>query len=129
MPTKSAKKPTQGELEILQVLWQGGPMTVRSVYEELNKRKPTGYTTVLKLMQIMTDKGLLQRDESERAHLYKPRLEQGHTRQHLLEDLVERAFGGSAKQLVMQALASPKTSPKELEEIRKLINEYKRGAK
>ncbi len=129
MPRKTAKKPTEGELEILQVLWQGGPMTVRSVYEELSQRKPTGYTTVLKLMQIMVDKGLLDRDESERAHLYTPRLERAHTRQRLIDDLLERAFDGSAKQLVMQALASHKTTPKELDEIRKMINEYIRGAK
>jgi BlaI family penicillinase repressor len=104
-------------------------MTVRNVYEELSKRKPTGYTTVLKLMQIMVDKGLLERDETERAHRYTPRLARAHTRQRLIDDLLERAFDGSAKQLVMQALASHKTSAKELDEIRKMINEYTRGAK
>src|SRR5881396_1861809 len=129
MPRKNAKKPTQGELEILQVLWQGGPMTVRSVYEELSKRRPMGYTTVLKLMQIMVDKGLLWRDEKERAHVYSPKIARANTRQRLIDDLLERAFDGSAKQLVMQALASRKASAEDLDEIRKMIDDYMRGAK
>jgi predicted transcriptional regulator len=104
-------------------------MTVRGVYEQLSKRKPMVYTTVLKLMQIMVEKGLLRRDESERAHVYTPRMERQDTRQRLIDDLLERAFDGSAKQLVMQALASHKASAEELDEIRKMIDEHMRGAK
>ena len=129
MPRPSPTKPTDGELEILQCLWQGGPMTVRDVHDQLSKRKPMGYTTVLKLMQIMVEKGLLRRDETERAHVYSPRMERTNTRQRLVDDLLERAFDGSAKQLVMQALASHKTSAQELDEIRKMIDDYMRGAK
>jgi len=129
MARPSATKPTDAELEILQCLWQGGPMTVRGVYEQLSKRKPMGYTTVLKLMQIMVEKGLVRRDESERAHVYAPRMERKDTRQRLIDDLLERAFDGSAKQLVMQALASHKASAEELDEIRKMIDEHMRGAK
>ena len=104
-------------------------MTVRGVYEQLSKRKPMGYTTVLKLMQIMVEKGLVRRDESERAHVYTPRMERKDTRQRLIDDLLERAFDGSATQLVMQALASHKASDEELDEIRKMIDEHMRGAK
>jgi predicted transcriptional regulator len=129
MPRPSATKPTDGELEILQCLWQLGPLTVRGVYDHLSKKKEMGYTTVLKLMQIMVDKGLLRRDESERAHVYSPRIERSKTRQRLIDDLLERAFEGSAKQLVMHALASQKASAKELNEIRKMIDDYMRGEK
>jgi predicted transcriptional regulator len=129
MARPTSTRPTDGELEILQCLWQTGPMTVRDVHDQLSKRKEIGYTTVLKLMQIMVDKGLLRRDEQERAHVYSAKLPRSKTRQRLLDDLLERAFGGSAKELVMQALASRKTSTEELNEIRQLINEYVRGAK
>lgn len=129
MARPKATKPTDGELEILQSLWNGGPMTVRDVCDDLNKRKPIGYTTVLKLMQIMFDKGLLKRDETERAHVYSPAIEQANTRQRLIDDLLERAFDGSATQLVMQALASRKTSAQELRDIRKMIDDYMRGTK
>ena len=129
MPRPSATKPTDGELEILQCLWQSGPMTVRGVYDQLSQRKPMVYTTVLKLMQIMVEKGLVRRDETERAHVYSPTIERTKTRQRLIDDLLERAFDGSAKQLVMQALSSRKTSPKELDEIRKMIDDHIRGAK
>jgi predicted transcriptional regulator len=104
-------------------------MTVRDVCDELNKRKPIGYTTVLKLMQIMADKGLVRRDETERAHVYSPKMEQTKTRQRLIDDLLERAFNGSAKQLMMHALSSGKTSTEELDEIRKMIDRHIRGAK
>src|SRR5688572_3573439 len=106
MPRPASTMPTDGELEILQCLWQWGPLTVRGVYDHLSKNKPVGYTTVLKLMQIMFDKGLLRRDEAERAHIYSPRIERAKTRQRLIDDLLERAFDGSAKQLMMHALAS-----------------------
>ena len=129
MPRPSPTKPTDGELAILQCLWRGGPMTVRDVHDQLSKRRPMGYTTVLKLMQIMVDKGLLWRDEKERAHVYSPKIARANTRQRLLDDLLERAFDGSAKQLVMQALASRKASAEDLDEIRKMIDDYMRGAK
>jgi predicted transcriptional regulator len=127
MPRPASTRPTDGELEILQCLWQSGPLTVRGVYDHLSKKKPMVYTTVLKFMQIMFEKGLLTREESERAHVYSPRIQQEKTRQRLIDDLLERAFDGSAKQLVMQALASHKASAKELKEIRKMIDEFMRG--
>ena len=122
-----AKKPTSGELEILDVLWRlGEPGTVREVHDALNAIKPTGYTTVLKLMQIMAAKGLLDRDETERAHRYTPRLAQQQTQTQLLRDLVDRAFRGSAALLVQQALAAKRASPAEIAEIRELLNKYER---
>ena len=104
-------------------------MTVRDVHDQLSRKKDIGYTTVLKLMQIMVDKGLLRRDEQERAHVYAAKIPRNKTRQRLLDDLLERAFDGSAKELVMQALAGGKTSTEELNEIRHMIDEYVRGAK
>lgn len=124
---KKLQRPTDAELEILNVLWERGPSTVRDVYEVLHERKETGYTTVLKLMQIMAEKGLVERDETERAHLYRARLAQEQTQQQLVGDLLERAFKGSATQLVMHALASRKTSAEELKNIRKLLDDFERG--
>jgi predicted transcriptional regulator len=116
-------KPTAGELEILDAMWRlAAPVTVREVHAELNASKTTGYTTVLKLMQIMAGKGLLDRDESERAHRYTPRLKQQQTQTQLLRDLVDRAFHGSAAMLVQQALASKRASPAEIAEIRELLD-------
>jgi BlaI family transcriptional regulator, penicillinase repressor len=122
-------QPTSGELEILQVLWDAGPITVREVYETLSKRKPIVYTTVLKLMQIMTDKGLVKRDEAQRAHVYSAQVEREDTQQQVVRDLLNRLFQGSAKQLVMQALAAGKTSREERDEIRRLLDQISRGAK
>jgi BlaI family transcriptional regulator, penicillinase repressor len=122
-------RPTHGELEILEVLWQTGPATVREVYEHLSERKPIVYTTVLKLMQIMTDKGLVQRDESQRAHVYKVRVAREEVQKRLVGDLLDRLFQGSAKQLVMQAVTAGKTSREELAEIRRLLDQLARGAK
>lgn len=120
-------KPTAGELEILDVMWRlGMPATVREVHAELNATKATGYTTVLKLMQIMAGKGLLDRDEAERAHRYTPRLKQQQTQTQLLRDLVDRAFHGSAAMLVQQALAAKRASPAEIAEIRELLDKYER---
>ena len=121
-------RPTDAELAILRVLWDRGPSTVREVHDALPRERPTGYTTVLKLLQIMTEKGLVTRDESTRSHVYTPRLSQDATQQQLVADLVHRAFGGSAAQLVMQALASSPASADELREIRKLLDE-RRGAR
>ena len=121
--------PTEAELEILQVLWRHGPCTVRQVHEELGREKSTGYTTTLKLLQIMTEKELVQRDESQRTHVYRARLSQERTQRHLVEDLLQRAFGGSAQKLVMQALAHQKATPEELAEIRRLLDDLEGGGK
>ncbi|HEX8922617.1 MAG TPA: BlaI/MecI/CopY family transcriptional regulator [Pyrinomonadaceae bacterium] len=127
MARKSLPRPTDSELEILRVLWQRGASTVREVQEEINKARPTGYTTVLKLMQIMTEKGLVERDEEQRAHVYEARLAQGETQRQLLGDLIERAFDGSAKQLVMHVLSEKKASAEDLSEIRQLLDAFERG--
>lgn|SRR5581483_7619253 len=121
----TAPKPTDAELAILRVLWTRGESTVREVSDELNRARPMGYTTVLKLMQIMTEKGLLLRDESSRTHIYRPRLSEEKTLRQLVQDLLQRAFGGSAQKLVMQALSANKASRAELDEIQKLIDEMK----
>jgi predicted transcriptional regulator len=122
MPTDSLR-PTDAELSILRVLWDRGPSTVREVHDALNLERRTGYTTVLKFMQIMFEKGLVERDESQRSHVYRAERSQQSTQKQLVKDLLDRAFGGSAKQLVMQALSAARTSPEELKEIRKLIDE------
>ena len=121
--SRSSPRPTDAELEILRVLWERGPSTVRQVHELLAAARDTGYTTTLKLMQIMADKGLVTRDESARTHIYTSRTSQESTQKQLVNDLVQRAFGGSAAELVLRALASHKTSDEELQEIRKLIDE------
>jgi predicted transcriptional regulator len=125
----SKPKPTEAELAILQVLWRHGPCTVRQVHEELCKDKPSGYTTTLKLLQIMTGKKLVRRDESQRTHIYRAALREEETQRNLVDDLLQRAFGGSAQKLVMQALAHKKATPDELAEIRKLLDELEGGAK
>jgi predicted transcriptional regulator len=122
-------RPTDGELDILTVLWTRGPSTVRDVHAEISQRKPGQYTTVLKLMQIMAEKGLVERDESQRAHVYKPCRTKEWTRKQLAGDLLERAFAGSAASFVLGALSAKKASRQELDEIRKLLNEYEKGAK
>jgi predicted transcriptional regulator len=124
---KDPPRPTQSELEILSVLWDAGPSTVREVQQALDARKPTGYTTVLKLLQIMTEKGLVRRDERERAHRYTPRHPRERTEQQIVGDLLDRAFGGSSSRLVMRALSSRKASPEELDRIRALLDEIEGG--
>ncbi|GAC1400098.1 MAG: hypothetical protein NVSMB56_15170 [Pyrinomonadaceae bacterium] len=116
-------RPTDAELEILTVLWQDGERTVRELHEVINRRKPTVYTTVLKMLQIMTEKGLVQRDERNRAHIYRARLSQDETQQQLVNDLLHRAFNGSAAQLVMQVLASKCASTGEMAQIRQMIKD------
>lgn len=123
MPKTILPKPTDGELAILRVLWRRGPSTVREVLDEFSKSQETGYTTVLKMMQIMTEKGLVARDDADRTHVYEPRLAEEETQKQLLGDLLERAFNGSAKKLVMQALSTKKATSKELAEIRQLLDE------
>jgi BlaI family penicillinase repressor len=120
-------KPTDTELAILRVLWRLGPATVRAVHAELNRAQETGYTTVLKMLQIMTEKGLVRRDESERSHVYEPALSEQHVQRQLVGHLLERAFGGSAQKLVLQALAAKKSSPQELAEIRRLLDKLEKG--
>ncbi|WP_419801152.1 BlaI/MecI/CopY family transcriptional regulator [Mucilaginibacter sp.] len=118
-------KPTESELEILQLLWQKGNATVREVNEELSKSKQTeiGYTTTLKLMQLMHEKGLVTRDASSRTHVYKALLNQQKTQKNLVNKLIDSAFGGSASQLVMQALSDHQTSPEELEAIKSYLDQ------
>jgi len=120
---KDPPRPTQSELEILAVLWDSGPSTVREVQQVLDARRPTGYTTALKLLQIMTEKGLVRRDERKRAHRYAPRLPRERTEQQIVGDLLDRAFGGSSSRLVMRALSARRASPEELNRIRELLNE------
>jgi len=119
-------RPTDSELSLLRVLWGRGPSTVREVQEVLSAEKPTGYTTVLKLMQIMTDKGLVVRDERKRTHIYRARVPAEQTQQQLVADLLDRAFEGSADQLVMRALSAKRVSPEELARIRALLDEIER---
>ena len=123
MTKREQVRPTDAELAILRVLWRLGPSTVRQVHEALERVQPTGYTTVLKQLQIMTVKKLVERDESERSHVYRARFSEEATQRLLVGDLMVRAFGGSAERLVMQALASKRATPDELEAIRRLIDE------
>jgi BlaI family transcriptional regulator, penicillinase repressor len=115
-------RPTDAELSILRVLWERGPSTVRQVHDVLNRDRPTAYTTALKLLQIMTEKGLVRRDDTDRTHIFQARLSQEQTQRQLIRDLLDRAFGGSASKLVMQALAARRATPEELGEIQKLID-------
>ncbi len=115
-------RPTDAELAILSVLWERGPSTVREVHDVLSPSQSTGYTTVLKLLQIMSEKGLVTRDESQRAHVYAPSNSEQKTQRQLLRDLAERAFGGSPAKLAMQALSSQKATPEELDAIRALLH-------
>jgi len=116
-------RPTDRELTILGILWDQGSTTVRKVNEVMNEQDSTGYTTTLKLMQIMTEKGLLVRDESQWPHVYKPAIPEERTQKQLLGDLLEQAFSGSAAKLVMRALSAKKVSAGELAEIRKMLDE------
>ena len=120
-------RPTPAELEILRVLWDRGPSTVREVHEGLDRQRATGYTTVLKLLQIMTEKGIVTRDETERAHVYAARLPEADTQRQLVGDLLDRAFGGSALKLVLHALAARKASPAEIARIRRMLDEMEGG--
>ena len=125
MSTTKAIKPTESELEILQILWTKGLATVREVHEDLASTKDVGYTTTLKLMQIMHEKGLVKRDDSMRTHVYQAAVNKERTQKHLLGKMIDSLFGGSPTQLVIQALGEHKTSPEELEKIQALLNELK----
>jgi BlaI family penicillinase repressor len=119
-------KPTEGELEILRVIWEKGLASVRDVHEELAKTKDVGYTTTLKLMQIMNDKGLVKRDKSTRAHYYTATVSQEKTQKHLVGKMIDGLFGGSPARLVIQALGNYKASEEEIEEIQQLLNNLKK---
>ena len=123
----SPPKPTDSELSVLQVLWRNGPSTVKAVQEALGKA--TGYTTALKFLQIMTEKGLVRRNESKKAHVYEACNSEDATQQQLVSGLLKKAFGGSSSKLVMQALASERATPSELEEIKKLVQQLSREAR
>ena len=127
--TDMQKKPTKSELEILNVLWELKQATVREVHEILNERKPTAYTTVLKMLQIMTEKNLVERDDSNKAHIFKAKQTKENTQKNLVSDLIEKAFRGSALKLVQHVLETKPTSAKELKKIRKLIEEAEKKNK
>jgi len=124
MRRREPPRPTATELDILRVLWERGPSTVREVHEVLAKSKDMGYTTVLKLLQIMTVKGMVKRDENARAHVYEARQPAENTKRQLVGDLLQRAFAGSASQLMLHALSSKKTPREEIEEIRRMLDAY-----
>ncbi|MGB8323852.1 MAG: BlaI/MecI/CopY family transcriptional regulator [Candidatus Acidiferrum sp.] len=120
------QKPTTSELEILHVLWERGPSTVRDVHEAISAKKPLGYTTVLKLLQIMTTKGLVKRDEQERAHVYEAWQPAEKTKRQIAADMLQRVFDGSASELMLHALAERRSSKQEIAELRRLLDEYER---
>jgi predicted transcriptional regulator len=122
MSRATAPRPTDAELAILRILWERGPSTVRQVHDILAHERQAAYTTALKLLQIMTEKGLVERDERDRTHIYRARLSEETTQRQLVRDLLDRAFGGSSGKLVMQALATKRASAEELKDIRKAID-------
>jgi predicted transcriptional regulator len=122
MSRSPVPRPTDAELSILRILWERGPSTVRQVHEILAVERPAAYTTALKLLQIMTEKGLVERDERDRTHIYRAKLSEETTQRQLVRDLLDRAFGGSSSKLVMQALATRRASAEELRDIRKAID-------
>ena len=124
MARRPTPRPTDAELSILRVLWERGPSTVRQVHDVLSVDRDFAYTTTLKLLQLMTEKGVTIREEDGRVHLYRAAVAQEETQRHLIRDLVDRAFGGSPSQLVMQALAAKPASAEELREIRRLLKEH-----
>src|SRR5580698_9180715 len=126
MPGTSLPRPTDAELEILRVLWDLGPSTVRDVHTALEQKREIGYTTVLKLMQIMAAKGLVERDETARAHVYKARVAREQTQRQMVGDLLDRAFGGSAAKLMMQALSGRKASAEEIAQMRQMLADFEK---
>ncbi len=121
--TKKPERPTESEVEILSVLWTNGPSTVREVHDQLKKSRSIGYTTVLKLMQIMFEKNLLLRDDSQRSHVYRPRQKAEKTQKTLVKHMLSRVFSGSVENLVVQALSAKKATPEELAQIRRMLDE------
>ncbi len=124
--SREAPMPSNAELEILRILWKRGPLTVREVHEQLKGERDIGYTTVLKTMQVMAEKKIVTRDESERSHVYAPAVEEKSIKRRLVSELLDKAFDGSAAQLVMQALSDKHASPEDLRKIRKLLDETSR---
>lgn len=129
MPQPNQPKPTESELEILQVLWEHGPSSVRFVNQQLGMKREVGYTTTLKLMQIMFEKGLVSRNTDQRSHIYASNVEEKDTQKRMLDDLLDSAFRGSAMNLVVQALGNAKASQEELDEIKELIRKLESGEK
>ena len=129
MARKPSGEPTDAELAILRVLWDGGPCTVRQVHDALGEARDTGYTTILKQMQIMADKGLVARDERDRAHVYRARWSQAKTQKHILAGLLDRLFGGSTAQLVQQVLESKRSSREDLATIRDMLDQIEEDTK
>ena len=127
MARRASNRPTDAELEILTVLWERGPSTVREVFRVIESTRTTGYTSVLKVMQIMTEKGALQRDESARPQVYRVTHARAKTQKQLVTDLLDRAFGGAAGNLVLQALSSQKTTPEERRKIQELLDKQGKG--
>jgi BlaI family penicillinase repressor len=126
MKRETPRTPTASELEILRVLWEHGPSTVKEVHETLSARRPIGYTTVLKLLQIMTVKGTVSRNERDRAHVYIACQPAERTKRQLADEMLQKVFGGSASEMVMHALSGQKASHQEIEEIRRLLDEFER---
>lgn len=129
MKIKKIPNPTEAELEILQILWENGPCTVRFINNKLNEARNVGYTTTLKIMQIMTGKNLVKRDEESRSHIYTAAYKRTETQKILIDKLLKTAFGGSASMLVMQALGNRKSTKKEIEEIKEFLNKIEREKK
>jgi len=128
MAKQKSPKPTQAELGILQILWEHGSCTVRTVHEKLCEKRKIGYTTALKLLQVMYEKGLVTRDEQAHAHIYKARVKEQQTQKLILGDLLERLFDGSTTKLAIQALSMKKATPEELTEIRRLLDKLEEEA-
>ena len=126
MSRRKSTKPTDAELSILKVLWREGPSTVRDVRDALNVERKTGYTTALKLLQIMTEKGLVNRDESNRAHVYQPSASEEETQKQIVGDLLDRVFGGSAMKLVLHSLTSQQATPQDIQQIREMLSKLER---
>ena len=128
MPRRASSQPTEAELEILNVLWQQGPSTVRQVHETLQADRHTSLTTTLKMLQVMTIKDLVVREDTSRPHKYRPSLPEGKVQLQLLDDLVQRAFGGSASRMLVRAISGKRLTKEELQEIRKLIDAIRKEA-
>ncbi len=126
--SRSTPNPTEAELEMLRILWDRGPSTVREIHDVISSEKETGYTTTLKILQKMADKALVTRDESQRSHIYEPAVKAEKTQRQLVDQLLEKAFGGAIEQLVMQALSSRKVNHEEIARLRKLLNDLEENA-
>lgn len=129
MPRKPSSQPNDVELTILRALWTLGPSTVRDVHDSLKHERTTGYTSTLKMMQVMQEKGLLQRDDAVRPHIYRPAAPAEHTQQRIVDNMIRRVFSGSAKQMVLRAVASETVSNDDMAEIRKLLSDYEQKQK